>query len=308
MFSDLLFRMRAVFRRSAMEAELDEELRAHLEHQAEKLMRHGLSPEEAERRARLDFGDVDQVKGECRRTWGVRLIDELAAEARAGLREARRKPVFTTVSAFALVLGFLANMMMFDGLTSVVERLSPHQQSASPVLAAQYSAPPPIKTSNAHPGPAVRKAPRNKTSHARPSPRRRDSQPDRPASAACERIRVVSAAFFLAPSEGRFSAAKWTVRNAQNDRNGFMLISRTCRQARPGAGVEALQITLRSAGVSYTVVEVISGNLEYPQAQGWKPLIHNARAAMSNPAQWGTLAVTEQSGQCASVSESLSNL
>lgn len=308
MFSDLLFRMRAVFRRSAMEAELDEELRAHLEHQAEKLVQRGLSPEEAERRARLDFGDLDQVKGECRRSWGVRLIDELAAEARAGLREARRKPVFTTVSAFALVLGLLANIVMFDGLTSVVERLSPYQQSASPVLAAQYSAPPPIKTSNAYPGPAVRKAPRNKPSHAKLSHSRRNSHPERPASAACEQARVVATALFIAPDAGRVSAAKWTVRDARNNLNNFVLISRTWRQARPGAGVEALEITIRSAGVSYTVVEVISGNLEYPQAEGWKPLVHNARAALPNPARWGVLAVTEQSGQCASISESLSNL
>lgn len=291
-----------------MEAELDEELRAHLEYQAEKLMRRGLSPEEAERRARLDFGDVDQVKGECRRSWGVRLIDELAAEARAGLREARRKPVFTTVSAFALVLGLLANMMMFDGLTSVVERLSPHQQSASPVLAAQYSDPPPIKTSNAYPGPAVRKAPRNKPSHARPSLRRRDSHPERPASAACEQVTVMAAAFFLPPGAERASAAQWMGRDARNNLNNFVLISRTWRQTRPGAGMEALEMTIRSAGVSYTVVEVGSGNLEHPQAEGWKPVVHNAPAAMTNSARWGALAVTEQSGQCASVSESLSNL
>jgi len=308
MVSDLLFRMRALFRRSAMEAELDEELRAHLEHQAEKLVQRGLSPEEAERRARLDFGDVDQVKGECRRSWGVRLIDELAAEARAGLREARRKPVFTLVSAFVLVLGLLANMMMFDGLTSVAERLSPHQQSASPELAAQYSASPPIKTSNAYPGPAVRKAPRNEPSHARPSHRDRDRHPQSPASAACEPVTVMAAAFFLPPGAGRVSAAKWMVRDARSNLNNFVLISGTWRQARPGAGVEALEITIRSAGVSYTVVEVISGNLEYPQAEGWKPLVHNARAAMSNPAQWGALAVTDQSGQCASVTESLSRL
>ena len=308
MFSDLLFRMRAVFRRSAMEAELDEELRAHLEHQAEKLTRLGLSPEEAERRARLDFGDLDQVKAECRRSWGVRLIDELAAEARAGLREARRKPVFTAVSAFALVLGLLANMTMFDGLTSVVERLSPRPQAASPVLAAQNSALPPVKRSDAHPDLAVRKIPSKKPSRAGRFHARRESQPEKLASAACEKVSLVTAAYFYTSGAGRVSAATWMVHDAGNNLNNFVLISRTWRQARPGAGVEALDITIRSVGVSYTVVEVISGNLEYPQADGWKPLVHNARAAMSNPARWGALAVTEQSGQCASISESLSNL
>jgi macrolide transport system ATP-binding/permease protein len=52
MFSELMFRLRALFRRDAMEAEMDEELRAHFENQVEKLVAYGLAREEAELRAR----------------------------------------------------------------------------------------------------------------------------------------------------------------------------------------------------------------------------------------------------------------
>ena len=66
MFSDLLYRLRALFHRDSMEAELDEELRAHLEHQVEKYVQSGMPREEAQRRAKIEFGGVDQVKEECR--------------------------------------------------------------------------------------------------------------------------------------------------------------------------------------------------------------------------------------------------
>ena len=64
MFSDLLYRFRAVLRRNSVEAELEDKLRAHLEHQIAKYVQSGLTGEEAARRARLDFGGLDQVKEE----------------------------------------------------------------------------------------------------------------------------------------------------------------------------------------------------------------------------------------------------
>jgi len=64
--SDLLYRLRALFRRKSMEAELDEELRAHFEHEVKKSADSGMAREEAARRTRLEFGGLDQVKEECR--------------------------------------------------------------------------------------------------------------------------------------------------------------------------------------------------------------------------------------------------
>ena len=47
-------------------AELDDELRFHLERQIAKYVKSGMSEEEATRRARVEFGGIDQVKDECR--------------------------------------------------------------------------------------------------------------------------------------------------------------------------------------------------------------------------------------------------
>ena len=62
MISDLLFRLKSLFQRSHAEDELDDELRFHFERHVEKYVRSGVTPEEALRRARLEFGGIDRAK------------------------------------------------------------------------------------------------------------------------------------------------------------------------------------------------------------------------------------------------------
>ena len=88
MLNDLLHRLRSLFRRKSAESELDDELRFHFEREVQKYERSGLSREEALRRARLEFGGIDQVKEECREARGVHFMEELVQDVRYGLRNA----------------------------------------------------------------------------------------------------------------------------------------------------------------------------------------------------------------------------
>src|SRR5262245_15457272 len=77
MWSDLKYRIRALFRATALDRELDDELQLHLERQIEKSMNAGLSREEAERRSRIALGGVEYTKEDCRQARGVALVESL---------------------------------------------------------------------------------------------------------------------------------------------------------------------------------------------------------------------------------------
>ena len=128
MFNDILFRLRALFRRNDVEAELDAELRSHFEHEVEKHVAAGASRQEAMRRARLEFGGFDQVKEECRDARGVSLLETMIQDARYGLRMLAKTPAITTVALLSLALGIGANTAIFSLIDTVMLRMLPVQK------------------------------------------------------------------------------------------------------------------------------------------------------------------------------------
>ncbi len=132
--SDLLYRFRALLRRQSMETELDEELRAHLEHQVEKYVQSGVPVEEARRRARLEFGGLDQVKEECRDARGVGFIETLIHDLRYSVRTLAKNPAFTTVTVLTLALGIGVNTAIFSLINAVMLKSLPVRQPEQLVL------------------------------------------------------------------------------------------------------------------------------------------------------------------------------
>ncbi len=128
MFSDLLFRLRALFRRDTVESEADAELQFHFEQQVQKYLRSGLSREEAFRRTRLQFGGHEQIKEEMRDARGVNLIETLFQDIRYGLRILGRTPAITCVAIFSLALGIGANTAIFSLIDTVMLRMLPVQK------------------------------------------------------------------------------------------------------------------------------------------------------------------------------------
>src|SRR5262245_30436262 len=101
---------RGIFQRSALERDLSDEMRFHLERRAADLAsRDGLSQGEALRRARLEFGSIESHKEEARASVGLRMLDELRADWRQALRSCARNKGFTAVAVTTLALGIGSN-------------------------------------------------------------------------------------------------------------------------------------------------------------------------------------------------------
>src|SRR5580704_2043073 len=87
----------AMLQRSRMEIEMDAELRFHIEAYAEDLIRGGVPRSEAMRRARMEFGGIEQAKEECRDARGINIVESLVQDLRYALRTVRRSVGFTAV-------------------------------------------------------------------------------------------------------------------------------------------------------------------------------------------------------------------
>ena len=127
----------AVFRRQRLEREMEEELRFHIERRAADLERSGLSPTEAARRARLEFGGRERCKEECREALGTQFLDQLTADLRFALRMLRRNPAFAAAAMLTLALGIGAATAIFNVADETL--LSPLPLPEPQQLVAVYS-------------------------------------------------------------------------------------------------------------------------------------------------------------------------
>ncbi len=116
--------------RERLEGDLDRELRDHVERQVAEHVRAGLPEDEARRRARLEFGGLDQIKELCRDARGARWLYDLGRDLRYALRRqfTGRRSGVSVFAVAALALGIGAGTAMFSVLDAVVLRPLPFPQ------------------------------------------------------------------------------------------------------------------------------------------------------------------------------------
>ena len=132
--SELRYRLRALFSRASLEHELDAELRFHIEREAAEYERQGMSHDAALRRARLEFGGVEQMKEATRDARGVNRLESILRDARYAIRSLTSRPAFALTVIATLAVGIGANTAIFTLVDALLLRPLPVTQPKQLVI------------------------------------------------------------------------------------------------------------------------------------------------------------------------------
>ena len=117
--------------RKQREADLERELRSHLDLEAEEQRDTGWPPEDAHYATRRAFGNTAWVKEEVREMWGWASLERLGQDLRYGVRQLRGARGVTAVAVFTLALGIGATTVIFSVVDNALLHPFPYKDAES---------------------------------------------------------------------------------------------------------------------------------------------------------------------------------
>jgi putative ABC transport system permease protein len=120
--------LRNLFSPQTQEDDLDQEVRSHLDLLAEENIRAGMSPEQAQRAARMELGGIEVVKERVRDYRRSEWLRSVFADVRYGARQLRKNPGTTAIMVFTLALAIGATTAIFSVVYGVLLRPLPYAE------------------------------------------------------------------------------------------------------------------------------------------------------------------------------------
>jgi predicted permease len=121
--------VRRIWHKAQTEKRLDSELQFHLEQQVADYVAAGTTPEEARRRANLEFGGVERFKEECRDARPETHVHAFLYDLRYAWRGLRKDLRFSLLVVFALMLGIGCSSIIFSIVYNGVLHPFPYRDS-----------------------------------------------------------------------------------------------------------------------------------------------------------------------------------
>ena len=126
------------FGKPAGEDAMDQEIGFHIAELTEIYVAQGLPPDEARRRAMLEFGGREQIKQQVREVHISRLLETMVFNVKAAVRFLRKSPLFSIVVILTLGLGIGANSAVFSAIDAIILRALPFPTSNQLVALYQH--------------------------------------------------------------------------------------------------------------------------------------------------------------------------
>jgi predicted permease len=136
---------KSLFPKRASDAQMNSELRFHIDELTEENIAAGMAPQEARRRAILEFGGPEQVKEDLRDVYRIRFLDASVANLKSAVRFIRKSPTFSATVILTLALAIGANSAVFSAIDAILLKPLPFPEADQLMLVEQHN----------HKGPSV---------------------------------------------------------------------------------------------------------------------------------------------------------
>jgi hypothetical protein len=263
---------RNVFRRRAVEEDLDQEVRAYVDLLAGEKVKTGVMPEDARRAALIELGGIEQTKESVRGVKAGALLWQLGTDLWHGFRIIRRNPGFAGVAIVSLALGIGVNSTVFSSLSALVLHPFPFPHVDRVMTAWEIS-------SKSNEKEAV--SPANFLDWKKESTSFEAMAASRPLdvtwtrSGEPERIlsQLVTDGFFQVLGTNARAGRTFLKDEMQPGRDGVVVLSHAFWKTRLGSAPNAIGQTLVLGQKTYSIVGIMPETFNYPlETDVWVPL------------------------------------